>query len=92
MIVEMTSLTPRVSLRSAGPRLHNAPAIAANRIPTRRCTPAGSLKYATHTAAAAPTYNWPSAPMLNIPARTQIENVSAVRMSGTPRAIELAIS
>jgi len=91
MIVEMTSLTPRVIFKIAGIRLHAAPASMAKISPTMRCRPGGRVKYPTVTAASAPMYTCPSAPMLNIPARTPMENVRAVRTRGTPRAIELAI-
>ena len=35
-------------------------------------------------------YNCPSAPMLNIPARTHMANVSPVSKSGVARAAEVA--
>jgi hypothetical protein len=72
--------------------LHAAPAIRANRSPTIKWIPGGILNRATQMAAMAPMNIWPSAPMLNIPARTHTENVSAVRMSGVARASVLAHS
>ena len=68
MIVEITSLTPRVTLRMPGIAAHIAPTITAIARTNGMWSTLGRLtsapKYAANSAA---SRYWPSAPMLNRP-------------------------
>ena len=79
MIVEMTSLTPRVTLRSAAIAAHRPPTMTATRMITT-CSAAGSAHAPPAAAAsiAARRY-WPSTPMLNRFIRNPIATASADR-------------
>ncbi len=66
MIVEMTSLTPRVTLSSPAMPAHIAPTVIATRMVSPMCSGAGSATLPAKAAAriAASRY-CPSTPMLN---------------------------
>ena len=66
MIVETTSLTPRVTLRTPAMPAHMAPTSIATRMISGICTTPGRVSAPPTTAAknAASRY-WPSTPMLN---------------------------
>ena len=53
-------------------------------------TSATHAHVATHAAVTPPTSSWPSAPMLNNPARNATARASAEPMNGTARATEAA--
>ena len=80
MIVEMTSLTPRVTLRAAAMPAHIAPTSIATTTMIVMCSGFGSENDPPTTAAlkAARRY-WPSTPMLNRFIRKPMATASADR-------------
>ena len=89
--VVTTSSTPRRAFMSAGPSSSRAPASAAassmstNKSAGGKSQPAPPCMPPTATAASAPTYNWPSAPMLNSLALNATVAARPVSMSGMAR-------
>jgi hypothetical protein len=70
MIVEMTSLTPRVVLSTAATPAQEAPTVQATRMMNGMCSHIGRLTAAPAAAAiSAASVYWPSTPMLNRPIR-----------------------
>ena len=90
MIVEMTSCTPLPSFKSATGKLQIIPATIAANNETMRLNGAGKCIKLTATAANAPTYSCPSAPILKSPPRIAIANVRAVRINGVAFARDSA--
>ena len=89
--VVTTSSTPRCDLSSAGPSNISAPAKAAatimkiNNKPGAIAKPEPPWRPPTATAAKAPAYNWPSAPILNKRALNATAAASPVSISGMAR-------
>ena len=89
--VVTTSSTPSRAFKSAGPSSINAPASAAASIISTNNTGIGQSKPVppcmppTATAANAPAYNWPSAPMLKSRARNATATARPVRINGMAR-------
>lgn len=89
--VVTTSSTPNFAFNSAGPSNNNAPASAAAVIIRTNSSPGGSsnpvppCKPPTATAASAPAYNCPSAPMLNNRALNATAAANPVSISGMAR-------
>ena len=80
MIVEMTSLTPRVALSRPARPAHMPPTSTATRTITSWCSPVGSVTAPpTQAAVIAARRYWPSTPMLNRFIRNPIATASADR-------------
>ena len=89
--VVTTSSTPRRDFSSAGTSSNSAPAmqaaatIAMNNKPAGAAKPVPPCRPPIATAASAPAYSWPSAPMLYSRARNATAAASPVRISGVAR-------
>ena len=86
MIVEMTSLTPRVTLSTPAMPAHSAPATIATTIATHGVEVAGQpgLRRRTRPAAKTAERYWPSTPMLN---RFIRKPIAAASRRGRARAV-----
>ena len=90
MIVEITSCTPRPNFNRATGRLQIMPATIAANNETMRLKGAGKCIRLTATAANAPIYSCPSAPILKSPPRIAMAKVRAVRINGVAFARDSA--
>ena len=83
-IVEMTSLTPRVTLSTAATPAQAAPIVTATSRTSGICSAIGrSTAAPTEAASSAASAYWPSTPMLNSAMRKPIATATPARYSGT---------
>jgi hypothetical protein len=88
MIVEITSLTPRVTFSTPAIPAHTAPVTMAMTMMRATCSGPGSDTAAPSPAeSTAASRYWPSTPMLNSAIRKPMATASAARKYGTARSM-----